>query len=175
MSIVTKTGDQGTTGLMYNRRVPKTSSRVEAYGHVDELNSAMGLARANHPSRETADRLLAIQKQLVLLMGELATSTEDQERYTKDGYEKIGASHIDFMEEWVRTLEAEGQKFRGWAMPGGTVSGASLDLARSTCRRAERACWRLHESGDITSTNVLIYLNRLADLLWLLAREAENI
>lgn len=174
MSIVTKTGDDGTTGLMYNRRVPKTSPRVEAYGSVDELNSALGLARANHGDPTTAERLLKIQRELVLLMGQLATATEDQERYAKDGYERISNSHIAALEDWVKSLEAAGSTIRGWAMPGGNMTGATLDLARSICRRAERHCWHLHASGDLSHKDPLIYLNRLADLLWLLGREAEK-
>ncbi|HYT62116.1 MAG TPA: ATP:cob(I)alamin adenosyltransferase, partial [Haliangiales bacterium] len=86
MSIVTKTGDTGTTGLMYNRRVSKCHPRVEAYGSVDELNAALGLARATTEHAFVRDNLLAIQKDLVTLMGELATGVEDLSRYVKEGY-----------------------------------------------------------------------------------------
>src|SRR5881394_3173774 len=86
MSIVTKTGDGGTTGLMYGRRVSKCHPRVEAYGAVDELNAALGLARATAPAGNYAERLLAIQNDLVIVMGELATASEDLPRYQKDGY-----------------------------------------------------------------------------------------
>ena len=86
MSIVTKTGDDGTTGLMFNRRVPKTHPRVEAYGAVDELNAAVGLARASAETDFIRENLLAIQKDLVAVMGELATLPEDLPRYVKDGY-----------------------------------------------------------------------------------------
>ena len=85
-SIVTRTGDAGHTGLMYNRRVPKHHPRVEAYGCVDELNAAIGLARASTAHRQVGERLLAIQKDLVVLMGELATAPEDLDRYVKDGF-----------------------------------------------------------------------------------------
>src|SRR5207249_3337510 len=89
MSIITKTGDAGTTGLMYNRRVSKCHPRVEAYGAVDELNAALGMARAKAADEFTHESLLAIQKDLVILMGELATMPEDLERYRKDGYEVV--------------------------------------------------------------------------------------
>src|SRR5690242_3641751 len=90
MSIATKTGDQGTCGLMYNRRVPKSHPRVEAYGCVDELNAALGLARATAQYDFVRGNLLALQKDLVTLMGELATAPEDLARYAKDGYTLVG-------------------------------------------------------------------------------------
>src|SRR5260370_24397558 len=89
MSIATKTGDQGTTGLMYNRRVCKCHPRVEAYGCVDELNAAIGLARASATQAFVSDHLVIIQKDLVLLMGELATAVEDLPRYAKDGFSRV--------------------------------------------------------------------------------------
>src|SRR5215471_5211862 len=90
MSIVTKTGDQGTTGLMYNRRVPKNHPRVEAYGAVDELTAAIGLARACADSDFLRDSLRSVQKDLITLMGELATLAEDLSRYVKDGFSLVG-------------------------------------------------------------------------------------
>src|SRR5580698_4917677 len=89
MSIATKTGDGGTTGLMYNRRVSKCHPRVEAYGAVDELNAALGLARASAPGSAGPARLEAIQKDLVIVMGELATQMEDLPRFAKDGYSVV--------------------------------------------------------------------------------------
>src|SRR5215470_16688964 len=89
MSIVTKTGDDGTTGLMYNRRVPKSHPQVEAYGAVDELNAALGSARATAGQPFVRDNLLLIQKELVILMGELATLTEDLPRYARDGFSVV--------------------------------------------------------------------------------------
>src|SRR5256885_14399699 len=89
MSIVTKTGDSGTTGLMYNRRVSKSHPRVEACGTLDELNSALGMARAHSPPEYVGSRILKIQKDLVTIMGELATLPEDFARYTKDGFQLI--------------------------------------------------------------------------------------
>src|SRR5687767_7804666 len=108
MSIVTKTGDDGTTGLMYNRRVPKSSPRVDAYGSVDELNAALGMARSTVVDRRMASRLLEIQRELVTLMGELAVAGEDLERYKKDGFKLVEASMTQKLEAWVKEIEAGG-------------------------------------------------------------------
>ena len=100
MSIVTKSGDQGTTALMYNRRVSKTHPRVEAYGAVDELNAAIGLARARAEDDFVRESLAAIQGDLVRLMGELATAVEDLPRYEKDGYERVTSGLTNRLESW---------------------------------------------------------------------------
>src|SRR5438094_4709309 len=107
MSIVTKTGDNGTTGLMYNRRVSKCHPRVEAYGAVDELNAALGLARAAAEQDFVRDNLLLIQKDLVILMGELATGVEDLQRYIKDGYSLVKPEMTAGLEKLVKELEAQ--------------------------------------------------------------------
>src|SRR5713226_3338331 len=106
MSIATKTGDQGTTGLMYNRRVSKCHPRVEAYGCVDELNSAIGLARATADHDFLLDNLVAIQKNLVVLMGELATAVDDLPRYVADGFSLVTADLTAKMDKLVEEIEA---------------------------------------------------------------------
>ena len=174
MSIITKTGDQGTTGLMYNRRVNKTHPRVEAYGTVDELNAAIGLARANAVSDELQHKLGLIQKDLVLLMGELATAREDLERYSSDGYDRIDEDSIVRLEGWARELEGESTAFRGWAMPGRSNLSAALDLARTVCRRSERFVWSLKEQDLLADDVMLRYLNRLSDLFWVFARWIDS-
>lgn len=173
MSIVTKAGDQGMTSLMYNRKVPKTHARVEAYGCVDELNAALGMARALRGQGAEAERLLGVQKQLVTLMGELATASEDRQRYVRDGYPRIAAEQTAVLDDYVRELEAREVTFTGWAMPGGSPGGAALDVARTICRRAERRVCTLQEGNELHNPEIIVYLNRLSDLLWLLAREAE--
>jgi cob(I)alamin adenosyltransferase len=173
MSIVTKTGDQGTTALMYNRRVSKCHPRVEAYGAVDELNAAIGLARASADQAFVGDSLLEIQKGLVGLMGELATAIEDLPRYLKDGFSHVTPDMTAGLDALVKTIEAREIRFRGWATPGGSLAAAALDVARTVCRRAERRVCALHESGQLGNSEILIYLNRLSDLLWLLARWTE--
>ncbi len=173
MSIATKTGDKGTTGLMYNRRMPKSHPRVEAYGCVDELNAAIGMARATAKQNFISEKLLAIQKDLVALMGELATAVEDLPRYLKDGYPALTPALTVKLDEGVKEIEAQKITYQGWATPGGNVNAAALDMARTICRRAERRVCALQEAGQLQNEEIIIYLNRLADLLWLLARWAE--
>jgi cob(I)alamin adenosyltransferase len=174
MSIVTKTGDQGTTGLMYNRRVSKCHPRVEAYGAVDEINAAIGLARATGESDFVRNNLLMIQKDLVILMGELATLPEDLPRYVKDGFSLVTAEMTAKLERVVKEIEAQKIAYKGWATPGATVHSGALDMARTVCRRAERRVCELQEANELHNREIIIYLNRLSDLLWLLARWAEE-
>jgi cob(I)alamin adenosyltransferase len=174
MSIVTKTGDLGATGLMYNRRVSKCHPRVEAYGTIDELNSALGLARATADHDFFGDNLLAIQKDLVTLMGELATGVEDLPRYVKDGYSLTTAQLTERLERLVGEIESQNITYKGWATPGDSLNSAALDVARTTCRRAERRVCALHEIGQLQNPEIIVYLNRLSDLLWLFARWVES-
>lgn len=174
MSIVTKTGDRGATALMYGRRVPKCHPRVEAYGAVDELNAALGLARAMVPAGFIPEQLAPIQKELVVLMGELATAVEDLPRYLKDGFSPVAPAMTARLESVVKEIEAQNVRFDGWAMPGSNLPSAGLDFARTVCRRAERHVCALHESGQLQNSEIIVYLNRLSDLLWLMARWAET-
>lgn len=174
MSIVTKGGDKGTTGLMYNRRVPKTHPRVEAYGSVDELNTAIGMARATSRHGFVKDNLLAIQKDLVVLMGELATGVEDLPRYVKDDFSLVTSGLTAKLDHLVREIEAQKVSFKGWATPGDSLASAALDVARTTCRRSERRVVALQDADQLHNTEIVVYLNRLADLLWLFARWVET-
>ena len=173
MSIVTKTGDTGTTALMYGRRVSKCHPRVEAYGCVDELNAALGLARATASHDFVRDHLLPIQKDLVTVMGELATAVEDLPRYVKDGYTLVTPQLTHKLDAVVKGIEAQSVSFKGWATPGDTRNSGALDVARTVCRRAERRVCALQESDQLQNSAIIVYLNRLADLLWLLARWVE--
>ena len=176
MSIATKTGDAGETSLMYGRRVPKSDSRVDAYGCVDELNAALGLVRVTANDPFIADHVLAIQKELITVMGELATAPEDLPRYTKDGYDLTTAAMVDGLTAVVNDLEKNKLvNFRGWAIPGSTMLSAALDIARTTCRRAERRVADLGASGSTVNPEILRYLNRLSDLCWLLGRYVEKL
>jgi cob(I)alamin adenosyltransferase len=159
---------------MYNRRVSKCHPRVQAYGTVDELNAAIGMARATASEKFVRENLEIIQKDLVALMGELATLPEDLNRYVKDGYAILTAAMTAKLESLVKEIEAQNVSFKGWATPGASVHSAALDVARTVCRRAERDVCALKESGQLANDEILIYLNRLSDLLWLFARWVEN-
>ncbi len=174
MSIATRTGDDGTTALMYGRRVPKSHPRVEACGTVDELNATLGLARATAEHDFVRDNLFAIQKDLVVLMGELGVQPEDLERYVKDGYPLVTPGLTAKLDALVHEIEAQNISFKGWATPGASKPSAALDLARTVCRRAERRVCALKESGELKNAEIFIYFNRLSDLLWLLARWVET-
>jgi cob(I)alamin adenosyltransferase len=173
VSIATKTGDLGTTALMFNRRVSKCHPRIEACGAVDELNSTIGMARAIVQDEFVKKALFAAQKDLFALMGELATAIEDSERYAKAGYPSIGAAHTARLDQLVTDLEAQQGSFNGWAVPGESAPSAALDMARTTCRRAERNICGLLEAGELPNLEIIAFLNRLSDALWLLARRAE--
>src|SRR5437762_14312316 len=175
MSIATKTGDEGETSLMYGRRVPKTHPRVDAYGCVDELNSALGLARASASDSFLGEQILAVQKELVVVMGELATASEDLDRYVKDGFQLTNPAMTDRLTSVVDDLEKNRLgKFKDWAVPGKTMDSAALDLARTVCRRAERRVAALMAAEAKFNREILRYLNRLSDLCWLLARYAQQ-
>jgi cob(I)alamin adenosyltransferase len=174
MSIATKTGDGGTTGLMYGRRVPKTHLRVEACGTVDELSAALGLARATAPDKFVSDNLFWIQKNLVDVMGEIGVPAEDLPRYVQDGYLIVTPAMTAKLDALVQEIESQKVSFKGWATPGATQHSAALDLARTICRRAERRVCALRESGELPNAEIVIYLNRLSDLLWLFARWVET-
>jgi cob(I)alamin adenosyltransferase len=175
MSIVTKKGDHGATALMYNRHVSKTDPRIEAYGCVDELTSALGLARATAKDPFIQETVFVIQKDLIALMGELATLPEDRERYAKDGFSVVTPQMTARLDALVARIEAEQPAMKDWAIPGNTLQSAALDLARAAARRAERAICPLQESNTLSNAEILVYLNRLSDLLWLLARWSEKI
>jgi cob(I)alamin adenosyltransferase len=174
MSIVTKTGDSGTTGLMYNRRVSKNHPRVETYGTVDELNAALGMARATSQHGFIRDNVFTIQKDLVTVMGELATQVEDLPRYVKDGFSIVTGELTARLDKVVAEVEAQKISFKGWATPGATVDAAALDVARTVCRRAERCVCALQETNQLHNPEIIVYLNRLSDTLWLLARWVET-
>ncbi len=177
MSIATRTGDDGTTGLVFGQRVPKSHVRVEAVGRFDELNAALGTAKATPPADAALlGALEDIQRELVLVMGELSAADADQERYAQSKFGSLTPDSLQRIDRQVRDLENGDPplRFDGWATPGRTSLAAALDVARVTARRAERHLVAMRGEGHPVRPLVLQYVNRTSDLLWLLARQAEQ-
>jgi cob(I)alamin adenosyltransferase len=175
MSIVTKTGDKGETSLMYGRRLSKADPRVDAYGCVDELTAALGSARSTSTDQFISNEIFSAQKDLIVVMGELATAPADRERYLKDGYQLTTAAMVDRLTRVISDLETDKSLYpKDWVIPGGTPLSAALDFARATCRRAERHIAAFSAGEKDSNSEILRYLNRLSDLCWVLARYAEK-
>ena len=160
---------------MYGRRVPKGDTRVDAYGRIDELTAALGLARSIATDKFVSDEILATQKDLIVVMGELATAPADRERYAKDGFHVTTPAMVDRVTAVIVDLEKDESLYpKDWVIPGGTRLSAALDFARATCRRAERHIAALSTSDVKFNVEILRYLNRLSDLCWVLARYVEK-
>lgn len=172
-SIATRTGDDGTTSLLYGQRVPKDHPQIEAVGALDELNAALGFAKATLPSGAGKAELERIQQELVAFMGEIACAESDTARYADSKFAKIDDAALARIDAAVGTIEARQPKFDGWATPGANLHAAALDLARTAARRAERRVLALRAHGRTVRPLLVQYLNRVSDMLWLLAREAE--
>ena len=173
MSISTRKGDDGETDLMFGRRVAKNHPRIIVLGAVDELNAMLGIVLTHCGDQaEIKERVMAIQNDLITLMGEVGTLPEDLVRYEEKGFDRFGAGHIKKVDQWISIIEEKDIRVEGWALPGssGIELSACLDHARAICRRAERECAGLINELD---SSILSYLNRLSDLLWLMARESD--
>jgi cob(I)alamin adenosyltransferase len=173
-SIATRTGDDGTTSLLYGQRVPKDHFQIEAVGAFDELNAALGFAKAHCPDAERKTGLELIQKDLVALMGELACAEADAARYAVSKFQKISELELARLDAAIAALESKSLRFDGWATPGGNLPAAALDLARTAARRAERRLTALPAQGRSVRPVLRQFVNRVSDLLWLMAREAEQ-
>jgi cob(I)alamin adenosyltransferase len=171
MKIYTKTGDDGTTGLFGGQRVPKTHQRVAAYGAVDELNAAVGVAVAVGGNEALAALLTALQRDLFVLGADLATPHEG--RAAPSYLPRIDEAQIAALERHIDEHESTLPPLRNFILPGGTPLAAHLHAARTICRRAERATVALAEHEDLGLLPVR-YLNRLGDLLFVLARFANH-
>lgn len=158
--IVTRTGDAGTTGLATGERVAKTDRRVQAMGELDELNSHIGVLLAQRIPPRFGEPLAAIQHRLFDIGGELALP----------GHQAIGEAQLDQIEDWVEDFNADLPPLKDFIMPGGSADAAAAHLARAVARRVERALWALHAETPI-NTFALRYLNRLSDLLFIVARQ----
>jgi len=172
MKIYTRTGDAGDTGLFGGGRVPKDHPRVAAYGDVDELNSAIGVARATAPAQAFEPLLESIQRDLFALGGQLATP--DPTRVAK-ALEKAQLSdeRIAELERLMDAADEELTPLRAFVLPAGTPKACALHLARTVCRRAERSVVALARENEVPPV-FLVYLNRLSDLLFTLARLANH-
>jgi cob(I)alamin adenosyltransferase len=160
---------------MYGRRLSKADPRVDAYGCVDELSAALGLVRSVARDKFISDQIFAVQKDLVVVMGELATAPVNRERYLKDGFHLTTSELVDRITAVIFDLEKDQSLYpKDWVIPGGTPVSAALDFARTTCRRAERHITAFSSGEDEFNPEILRYLNRLSDLCWILARYAEK-
>jgi cob(I)alamin adenosyltransferase len=171
MKIYTRTGDSGETGLFGGARVDKDDARVEAYGTVDELNSCIGVARALGVSAQTDASLLQIQSDLFTVGAELACvpGKEDKLRMAL-----VGNADIERLEGWIDRSEAPLEPLKSFVLPGGNPSAAELHRARTVCRRAERRTLTAGRSSPVRP-GIVIYLNRLSDLLFVLARHENHV
>ena len=172
-SIVTKAGDRGETGLLYGGRVSKTDPRTEAYGAVDEAISALGAARALITDRNRHAVILRIQSELFTVGAELATDSAQ--------YDKLQQHFMVVTPDFTRRVEDEIAELErritlpdAFVIPGGTPTAAALDVARTVTRRAERRIVGLQQAGQLKNPEVLRYVNRLSDLLFMLARAEEG-
>ncbi len=163
MKIYTKTGDSGDTSLYGGSRVRKHSDRINAFGAVDELNAQIGAARSFEPNNEIDVFLEKIQKQLFVLGADLAAPDG------KSTNQRIGQNHIKFLEETIDAVDSRLEPLKSFVLPAGSQAGSQLHVARTICRRAERLVDKL-ASSEKTGEHTLVYLNRLSDLLFVLAR-----
>lgn len=164
MKIYTKKGDTGETSLFGGQRVSKQSKRIDAYGTVDELNSILGMVRAANPSSQTDALLNILQHHLFVLGADLATPISREVRI-----DRIGEIDIQFLEQNIDEMEEDLPSLKNFILPSGTLAGSTLHFARTVCRRAERICVEASDTEHL-SENTIAYLNRLSDLLFVLAR-----
>ena len=170
MKIYTKTGDAGETSFFGGARVSKADPRVDAYGEVDELNACLGVVVAAGVDTDVAEALAAIQADLFAVGARLADpASRIAGRVTKAA---VGESHVERLEQTIDRLEAEAPPLRHFILPGGSPAGAHLHLARTVCRRAERHVVGL--GPDAVEPSVVVYLNRLSDLLFVMARAVNH-
>jgi cob(I)alamin adenosyltransferase len=168
MSIATKRGDGGQTSLAGGIRVSKADLRVEAYGTVDELNSVLGFARSICTHKEIPAWTEEIQRTLFRLGSALATPPESAKKAPV-----VSVEDVDHLTELVYKIEAIEGILADWSIPGAHTEAAAYEMGRTVCRRAERAVIRLQESGEVVDAQVIAYLNRLSDLIWLFGRLLE--
>ncbi len=176
MKVYTGKGDSGNTGLFYGGRIGKDALRVDTYGTVDEAVAALGLARAQisgHERQQLSDLILSLQRQLFVVGAELATAPDNHERLVA-GETRVDANMCTQLGDLISHYEQDLPELREFVIPGGDPLSAALDFARTVIRRAERLAVELHSAGELASLELLTYLNRLGDLIFLLARDVEG-
>jgi cob(I)alamin adenosyltransferase len=174
VKIYTRKGDDGTTGLWYGGRVPKSDIRPEAYGSVDEAASALGVCRAAaRDHQELYDDILRMQNELFVAGAELATAPEAAERL-EGGVSKVTPEMVDHLETVIDRYMDRVDLPPKFVIPGGTELSARLDVARTAVRRAERRVSAMRESGQLSDDTVLRYLNRASDAVYAMARFADE-
>ncbi len=174
MKIYTKTGDDGTTGLFGGERVMKDAPRIEAYGEVDELNTLIGVARSAHDIPDEIDQLLArIQSELFVLGADLATPEKKERKNIT--IPRVTSTEVECLEGDIDRIEGFLPELRHFILPGGSELGARLHMARTVCRRAERRVVHLMVTEPEVGTDPQHYLNRLSDLLFVMARRANQL
>jgi cob(I)alamin adenosyltransferase len=171
--IYTKAGDDGTTGLLYGGRISKADPATEAYGTTDEAVAVLGLARALTEDPGLADRLLSLQRQLFVVGADLATNPDERGKL-QPGISLVTDEDVEGLEVWIDELVKAHPLPNAFVVPGASPVSASLDVARSVVRRAERRVVELREGGAEVNDAVVRYLNRLSDLLFVLARVAAG-
>ncbi len=172
MKIYTRRGDDGTTGLFRGGRVSKDDPGPEAYGAVDEAVAALGAARAA-AGPEAAERILEIQRELFVVAAELATAPEHRAKL-EGGVSRVTSAMVGALEARIDELSERAGLPDGFVVPGGSAEAAHLDVARTIVRRAERRSVAYARTGGLVDSQVVPYLNRLADLLFVMARAAEE-
>ena len=172
-SISTKRGDSGETSLLYGGRVAKSNRRVEANGIGDETVSALGLARAHCDSDFIQDSLLEIQRLMFLANAEITTSTDHLVRL-QEHFQTIGEQQVSELDDLLQRLEEKVELPPAFIIPGATVSSATLDMARCKVRELERAAVALYEDGMIENQHLLVWLNRLSDCVFMMARYVDR-
>ena len=172
--VYTRKGDDGTTGLLYGRRVGKDEAGPAAYGDVDEAVSALGLARAEaEPGSELGELLVRLQRELFVVGAELATAPENRHKLTA-GVSQVTAEMVAALEPIIDDVTTRYDPPREFVLPGENRVAAALDLARAVVRRAERSSVAAARAGWLEGSHVVPYLNRLADLVYTLARWQEG-
>lgn len=169
--VTTRNGDQGYTGLLGSERVPKYDRRIEALGLIDEATSALGLARASADEEKVRSIILRQQQLLYQIMAEVAATPATA---SKLHLQKVGPSDVQELERIGDELKAEVEIGNRFIIPGESVAGAALDLARTIVRRAERYLVHLAHDGELRNPEILRYFNRLSDTLFILARYVER-